>query len=404
VEPVGEVGALRVNLPDATNRAALAVVRSLGRHGCHVVVGRSKGTALGAASRFASAVYDHADPAIDPEGFVRRVSRSVEEHDAPNILPTADIPAYALIDHRDALPPGARLLVPPLEALNVAHDKIRLMELAASLGVPVPPGFPAGSDVAHDPRLGEIGFPLVLKPAVSRYVEGGIWHGAAVRIVPDRSALEKVLSSAPEFAPGKRFLVQQKVPGEGRGVFVLAQEGTVQCVFSHRRVREKPPWGGVSTLCESAPPDPALVEHARRLMQALGWTGVAMVEFKHEPSTGRCWLMEINGRFWGSIQLAIAAGVDFPWLYVRQALTGAAPGPVTADPRVRMLWVLGDLDQFLIRLKKSGVRELPHVLGDMLFRTRAGHRLSLDTLALDDPKPFLFELKDWAAALGGGAR
>jgi predicted ATP-grasp superfamily ATP-dependent carboligase len=335
---------------------------------------------------------------------VFRVSQSVEEHDAPNNLPTADIPAYALIEHRGMLPPGARLLVPPVEALAVAHDKIRLMELAASIGVPVPPGFPAGSDLARDPRLAEIGFPLVLKPAVSRYLDGGTWHGAAVRVVADLAALESALSGAPEFAPGKRFLVQQKVPGEGRGVFVLAQEGTVQCVFSHRRVREKPPWGGVSTLCEVAPPDPALVEHSRRLMQALGWTGVAMVEFKHDPSTGRSWLMEINGRFWGSVQLAIAAGVDFPWLYARQALTGAAPRPIMADPRVRMLWVLGDLDQFLIRLKRSGVREIPRVLGDMLFRTRAGHRLSLDTLALDDPRPFLFELRDWVAALAGGAR
>ncbi len=99
------------------------------------------------------------------------------------------------------------------------------------------------------------------------------------------------------------------------------------------------------------------------LMAALRWTGVAMVEFKHDPATGRSWLMEINGRFWGSIQLAIAAGVDFPWLYVRQALTGAAPGPVTADPRVRMLWLLGDLDQFLIRLKRPGVREVPRDAG-----------------------------------------
>jgi len=402
VDAVGEVAALRINVPDATNRAALAVVRSLGRHGCRVVVGSPRKRALGAASRFASAVYDHPDPAVDPEGFVQAVSRSAEEHATPAILPAADIPAYALIEGRESLPAGALLLVPPADALAIAHDKIRLMELAASLGVPVPPGFPAGSELARDPRLAEIGFPLVLKPAVSRYLEGGSWHGAGVRIVPDRAALESLLAGATEFAPGRRFLVQQKVPGEGRGVFVLAHEGEVQCVFAHRRIREKPPWGGVSTLCEVAPPDPALVEHARRLMQALSWTGVAMVEFKHDPATGRSWLMEINGRFWGSIQLAIAAGVDFPWLYVRQALTGAAPGPVTADPRVRMLWVLGDLDQFLIRMKRAGMSEARRILGDVLFRTRAGHRLNLDTFSLDDPKPFLFELRDWAAALGGG--
>jgi hypothetical protein len=114
--------------------------------------------------------------------------------------------------------------------------------------------------------------------------------------------------------------------------------------------------------------------------------------------------MEINGRFWGSIQLAIAAGVDFPWLYVRQQWDGTPPEPVRADPRWRMWWLLGDLDHFLIRLKRGGLRELPRAAGDALWRTREGHRLSFDTLAWDDPRPFLAELREWAAAAGGVGR
>lgn len=404
MEPFDPLAVPRVNVPDATNRAALAVVRSLGRHGCRVVVGRPRGTALGAASRYASAVYDHPDPVHDPAGFVATVARAVAELDAPGVLPTADVPTYALLAHRDRLPPGTRLLVPPEQALALAHDKVRLVELASSLGVPVPDGFEGGPDSAADPRLERLGFPLVLKPAVSRFLDGAGWHGASVRVVPDREALARTLASAPEFGPGRRFLVQARVPGEGRGVFVLAHEGQLQCVFAHRRVREKPPWGGVSTLCEVAPPDPRLVEHARRLVEALRWTGVAMVEFKYDPATDRAWLMEINGRFWGSIQLAIAAGVDFPWLYVRQQWAGIPPEPVRADPRWRMWWLLGDLDHFLIRLKRGGLRELPRAAGDALWRTRAGHRLNLDTLAWDDPRPFLAELREWAAAAGGVRR
>ena len=92
-----------------------------------------------------------------------------------------------------------------------------------------------------------------------------------------------------------------------------------------------------------------------------------MVEFKYDPATDRAWLMEINGRFWGSIQLAIAAGVDFPWFYVRQELTGIPPEPVDADPRWRMWWLLGDLDHFLIRLKRGGLRELPRAARDALL-------------------------------------
>jgi predicted ATP-grasp superfamily ATP-dependent carboligase len=401
VEPLGAVDELRVNVPDATNRAALAVIRSLGRRGCHVVVGRPRWGALGATSRFAAAVYEHPDPARDPEAFVERVGQASEDHAAPAILPTSDIPTYALLDRRAALPAASRLLVPPEGALAVAHDKVRLAELAGTLGVPVPDGFPGGPGLADDPRLEQLGFPLVLKPAVSRYRDGGAWYGASVRVVADREELARALATAPEFGPGRHFLAQARVPGEGRGVFVLAHEGRLECVFAHRRLREKPPWGGVSTLCEAAEPEPQLVEHARRLIEALGWSGVAMVEFKYDPATGRAWLMEINGRFWGSIQLAIAAGVDFPWLYVRQQLRGIAPGPVQADARWRLWWLLGDLDHFLIRLKRGGLRELPRAAGDALWRTRSGHRLSLDTLAWDDPRPFLTELRQWASAARG---
>ena len=51
-------------------------------------------------------------------------------------------------------------------------------------------------------------------------------------------------------------------------------------------------------------------------MRALRYTGVAMVEFKVNAKTGEFVLIEINGRFWGSLPLAVAAGANFPlWLY-----------------------------------------------------------------------------------------
>ena len=81
--------------------------------------------------------------------------------------------------------------------------------------------------------------------------------------------------------------------------------------FAHKRLRERPPWGGVSVLSESAEPDPRLKALARQLLDDACWHGVAMVEFKVAPD-GTPYLMEINTRFWGSLQLAIDAGVDFP--------------------------------------------------------------------------------------------
>ena len=123
--------------------------------------------------------------------------------------------------------------------------------------------------------------------------------------------------------------------------------------FAHRRLREKPPSGGVSVYRESIAADPALVERSRRLLEHFGWQGVAMVEYKVDERTGTPMLMEINGRFWGSLQLAVDAGVDFPRLLIE-----CAEGRLPRRRRLyavgtRLRWWWGDVDQLLLRLRRS---------------------------------------------------
>ena len=97
-------------------------------------------------------------------------------------------------------------------------------------------------------------------------------------------------------------------------MFALFDRGRLVAEFSHRRLREKPPAGGASVLSESLPVDPRLREFALRMLGPIGWHGVAMMEYKQDRRTGDFVLMEVNGRFWGSLELAVAAGVDFPFL------------------------------------------------------------------------------------------
>lgn len=75
---------------------------------------------------------------------------------------------------------------------------------------------------------------------------------------------------------------------------------------------------GPASLCRSIWDD-RLVEYGLRLLTALDWVGVAMVEFKRN-SFGGYRLMEVNPRFWGALPLVIAAGVDYPTLLYRVAL------------------------------------------------------------------------------------
>jgi predicted ATP-grasp superfamily ATP-dependent carboligase len=384
----------RVLLPNAVNRPALTVIRSLGNKGCEVYAGSPGRSSLAGLSRFAAGTVLHPDPGQDPSGFIDAIIDAVAEYDIGAVVPVADVAANVLIEYEHRFGPEVRLVLPPRDALARAHDKVDLMRLARQLEVPVPDGFEADGNPLDHPGMADLQYPVILKPRASRHKIGGRWKSTSVMQVRDADHLRRSYEDYPEFHDHK-FLVQKKVPGEGRGVFLVARDGEIACVFGHRRIREKPPWGGVSTLCETASPDPRLVEYSARLIKALRWSGVAMVEFKFDPTTGEAWLMEINGRFWGSMQLAVASGVDFPWLVYQQEVLGRPidPNPIKRD--VRLWWMCGDLDHFLLRLSQGGLGALPAGLGDLL-RTRQGHILDFDTFQANDPIPFLYEIGQWA--------
>jgi predicted ATP-grasp superfamily ATP-dependent carboligase len=216
----------------------------------------------------------------------------------------------------------------------------------------------------------------------------------------DAAELRHHISQLP--AAAFPLLLQQRIVGPGVGVFLLLWEGECRGVFAHRRILEKPPSGGVSVYREAIAAEPELVGRSRALMESFGWTGVAMVEFKVESATGQAFLMEVNGRFWGSLQLAIDAGVDFPILLAEAAL--GAPGGAVPKYRagVRSRWSLGVVDHLLARFRHTD-RELglppdsPSRLATMgmvlASLARRGDRD--EVLRLDDPGPFLRESLDW---------
>ena len=164
------------------------------------------------------------------------------------------------------------------------------------------------------------------------------------------------------------MLVQQRITGPGLGVFLLAWDGRTLAAFAHRRIREKPPTGGVSVYRESVAVAPELREYSERLLERFHWRGVAMVEFKQDAATGTPYLMEINGRFWGSLQLAIDAGVDFPEMLLGVTM-GEAREPMRGFTEgVRCRWLWGDVDHLLWILRtpravRAAHPDLPGRLG-----------------------------------------
>jgi predicted ATP-grasp superfamily ATP-dependent carboligase len=144
-------------------------------------------------------------------------------------------------------------------------------------------------------------------------------------------------------------LIQERIPpdGEALGVsFLFDRAGRPVAHFSHKRLRQFPNNGGPSTDRVGIEAE-ALADMSLRVLQALNWTGVAMVEWKAAPDGSSPKLLEINPRFWGSLELAVRSGVNFPVLYARVA-AGDDPGPVKPTLGVRCRWLIpGDILRWL---------------------------------------------------------
>ena len=349
---------MRVLITDGDTRQALAATRSLGHAGHVVFVASDRLPSLAGQSRYAASSVLCPSPVKRSAEFVDFVSELAAGQGLEAILPMTEISTLLLTGNRDRLPPGCGLPFPDHDAVRRASNKAEMIELARGLGVPVPettifarPGEWAVLDQVRE-------YPAVIKPACSRVRTDSGWISNSVSYARDREALFDRLSSMPrESFP---VLVQERIRGPGVGVFMLCEHGRPTARFAHRRIREKPPSGGVSVLCESAPVDETAAAHAAALLNNLGWSGPAMVEFKRDLRDGSLRLMEVNGRFWGSLQLAVDAGVDFPALLV-QAAAGLVPSSMPAYRYgLRCRWLAGDVDALLlVLLKRRQTLDLP---------------------------------------------
>jgi predicted ATP-grasp superfamily ATP-dependent carboligase len=287
-------------------------------------------------------------------------------------------------------------------------NKWSVLQRASQCGIPIPRTHFIDGGAGLKPLIAQIAYPAVVKPLRSRIRTDTGWLLTTVHYADCESDLRRLYQDT-EYLARYPSLIQERIVGPGIGVFVLCDHGRLRAAFAHRRLREKPPSGGASVLCESVALDPELLDQAMRLLGPLAWHGVAMMEYKQDRRTGRSFLMEVNGRFWGSLQLALNAGVDFPYLSYQLALGQPLEIPLTYKVGVRSRWLLGDLDHLLLRLfhhnRDQHLPECPpsRVRTLLDFLKLAGPGLHYDVVSRDDPRPFVYEVHRYSRDLSASA-
>ncbi len=333
----------RVLVLDGHTTQALACTRSLGRAGYDVLVASHRRAALATWSRFCRARYRLAGERL--EAFAALIAWA-RERDVRVVLPVTERSCVLCNTQRRAWE-AAGIIVGCADhgMLQPAFDKRLTYRHAAAIGIATPPTRVPGSLVECRSAALELGFPCLVKPCFSN-----AWDGAA--FLPDLGAgyvnsLDELEATVLTRRQGDRWpLIQRIVPGRGKGVFALCDHGRPVVWFAHERLRDVRPTGSGSSLRRSIPLDPRLVAPAERLLRELGWHGPVMVEFRDDGAGEPC-LIEVNGRFWGSLELAVRAGVDFPRLWLAM-LTGKPlepPPPYRAGVTLRWLW--GDMKRLI---------------------------------------------------------
>jgi predicted ATP-grasp superfamily ATP-dependent carboligase len=396
---------MNILVTDGENRSALAVARSLGRKGHAVFVSGLETMNLSASSGFCRKSFATPDPLEYGERYSAAIAEIILKEHIDVIFPMTEQSVYILNRARRDFGTSVVLACASHEKMEAVSNKYRLFQLAENLGIAMPKTeYVNGRDGFSTQKVIPRDFPVVVKPAFSKVVAGERIISSGVMYAKNQDELCRLYNTKEVLQYPS--LIQELIVGEGTGLFTLFDGDRHLALFSHRRLLEKPPSGGVSVLSESIPLDDGMVEAAHRLLAAVKWTGIAMVEFKRDTKDGTAKLMEINGRFWGSLQLAVSSGVDFPALCLDYYL-GNKPVALISDYIVgrRLKWALGMLDHLIIRMKSGG--QPLNLPPDLLTRWQVAMELikvgdaktSFDVYDRKDLRPFGVELKTYIRTL-----
>ncbi len=375
---------------DGELKSALAAVRSLGRAGRRVVVGSTRSSAMAGFSRYAQERFVYPDPKVDQDKFVAHLIKAAKHfNEKPVLFTFSDATYLTVFAHRKELEEHFLLVVPSVEAIATAFDKAKTYALADRLSIRTIKEYQPDETLT---------FPVVVKPKTSvSWATGHGQYGTADIVTDEASYMAAVHRVAEQ--TGEAPIVQQCITGPEYGVECLAFEGEVSKVFVHKRIRSLSPRGGAATVKAAVLSDPImvqLVKDSKALIAELAWSGPVMVEWKYDTAEGVPKLMEINGRFWGSLPLPERAGAHFVLGYDMLARGFAAPkaGPLRKMTTqhflgdVCWLWrVLTAKDPLRATLYPTKWRAVL----DFVYTTCT---VPGDVFAITDPLPFFMEYID----------
>jgi glutathione synthase/RimK-type ligase-like ATP-grasp enzyme len=362
-------------------RTSYVICESLARAGFTVHTCGDSALCMTRVSRYVHSFDRVPDPFGDPRCYAAAVGDVMRRRAASVVIPAHE-DFVALQQFQSLLPAGAIVAAPDAATAGEALDKWALVQRAKRAHIPVPDTYgPQSLEEAHD-VLEEIEYPAIIKP---RHGNGG---KGVVRVDDPQQGYREYRRIVNRFQLSSPILplIQEYIPGEQVGSCFMAINGILQGCFIERYVRCKQAGFGTSVLREPAKSE-GLREYTARLCSELKWTGIGHLDFIVSAKEHRPYLLEMNPRFWGALNLAVKNGFDFPRALVSWVATGNVDACAFAERSpVSSLWIAGELMACVDDMKRGRWRDLLRSPG-RLIRARC-----YDDFRLADPLPFVVEL------------
>ncbi len=309
------------------------------------------------------------------------------------IFPINDTSLITISENRKKLLQYIKLALPSHKDLMKTIDKSKTLKLAKKIGLPIPKTFYTNNNSDIHDIATKIQYPAVIKPRKSwefrkgkSYFSHPFYANSASDLI---STYEKVRKVFP--AP----MIQEYIPGQNQQIGLIFDHGNAMAACAIREHRTFPVTGGQSVLRETINLDPTTFRYASNLLKSLNWHGIAEVEFRVDSRDLKPKLMEVNPRFWGSINVAIKSGVDFPYIFYL-LVEGKQINPIFKyNTGIKSRSLTLDIKNFKRNLrnktKLAQAQPVNKFKVIMNFLKIYETNLHYDGLKLSDPLPFLME-------------
>ncbi len=315
------------------DRGALAGARALHDAGWSVGVGTPTGTGMVAASRAVILTHVVPRPRGDGSRFVEGVRAAVDAGAYDVVLGGGDDWMAALSAYRHEVP--TTVAHPDFAAVRRALDKVDLAEAAHRVGLGAPHTVPA-----TDEALQEWSGPVVVK-CRTHWVPGQRRrHRIDARIFADRDAARPQVAHIRR--SGGEPVLQEPVAGGLGAVIGVFDQGRLHGCLQQVSTGLWPTPSGMSSRARTVAVDQDLVARAERLLTGIGWWGLVELQFLTDCA-GEPRLIDLNGRFFGSLALTNAAQPRLIDVWCHAALGRPLPPLPDAAEGHRYSWLAGDL-------------------------------------------------------------